>query len=259
MKRQLLVSIGLALSLALPVACTAQNAEAPRSEQPQAAAQPAPAPQPAQVEKPAQQQAPAAAAPKPQGPVNVLVPPAQGASPFLTEQNFVTKWAVLGPFTFAEDAFGGEHQQGAVDNQFIPNEAELTPAAEAPKGSKWTVQQFKEGAQAGAVDLDKLYDSVDHAAAYAVSYLESPTEVENAKLYLGSDDYIKVWVNGKLVHSYKTERRGSDWDQDVAQNVHLNKGLNRVVVKVVDVVGGFDFYFRLTDAKDMPYTVKAAE
>jgi hypothetical protein len=188
--------------------------------------------------------------------VSTLVLPSATASPFLTEANFVTNWLVLGPFTFAERDFGGGHQQAAADKEFMPNEGELDGTQEAPKGTKWQERQFREGAQAGAVDLDALYGGIDHAAAYAVAWLDCPEDLTDAKMLVGSDDYIKVWINGKLVHTYKTERRGSDWDQDSVRGIELKKGLNRVVVKCVDVVGGWDFYLRFTTAKDLPITVK---
>ena len=38
----------------------------------------------------------------------------------------------------------------------------------------------------------------------------------------------------------------------------MKQGYNRVVVKCVDVVLGWNFYFRLTDAKDRPMLVEAA-
>jgi hypothetical protein len=176
-----------------------------------------------------------AAAPKA---VSTLVMPAAGASPFLTEANFVTNWLVLGPFTFGEGDFGGDQQTAAANKEFMPNEGDLDGTQEAPAKTKWQEKQFKEGAQAGAVDLDALFGGIDHAAAYCVANLDCPEDLKDAKMLTGSDDYIKVWINGKQVHSYNKERRGSDWDQDTVKGIELKKGMNRVVVKCTDVVGG---------------------
>ena len=142
--------------------------------------------------------------PEPTKAISVLVLPDKDASPFLSEDNFVTKWLVLGPFTFTESDFGGDQQQAAVDKEFMPAEGALDGTQKAPKGTSWKEQQFKEGIQAGQCDLDGLYGGIEHAAAYAVAWVKCPKDLKGVKLYTGSDDYIKVWINGKLVHTYKT-------------------------------------------------------
>jgi hypothetical protein len=192
----------------------------------------------------------------PKGPVSELVLPTGATRAAVTQKDFVMDWLVLGPFEFRETDFGGGHQQSSADHLFMPNEANLDGSQEAPKGTSWRPVHFQGDANPGQVNLDELYNAVEHAAAYAVAWLDCPNEIKDAKLYVGSDDYLKVWVNGKLVHTYKTERRASAADQDIVPGVTLKKGLNRVVVKCVDVVLAWDFYLRLTDAKDRPIAVK---
>lgn len=192
--------------------------------------------------------------------VSQLVLPSKDANPFYDENNFVTKWLILGPFTFGENDFGGgDQQQAAADKEFVANEAALDGTQPAPDKTKWQEVQFKEGTQAGQADLDKLFNGIDHAAAYAVAFIDSPSDITDAKLMLGSDDYIKVWVNGKQVFEYKTARRGSDWDQDTVSGISLKKGMNRIVVKCVDIVSGWDFYFRIADKDGQAMVFKAAK
>ena len=221
----------------------------PRGARPGAATRPT-----AAVPAPA---APVAAA-APAKAVSQLVLPSKDASPFYDENNFVTKWLILGPFTFGENDFGGGEQQGAVDKEFVANEAALDGTQPAPDKTKWQEVQFKDGTQPGQADLDKLFNGIDHAAAYAVAFIDCPSDITDAKLMLGSDDYIKVWVNGKQVFEYKTARRGSDWDQDTVSGISLKKGMNRIVVKCVDVVSGWDFYFRIADKDGQPMAFKPA-
>ena len=189
--------------------------------------------------------------------VSLLVPPGDTTSPFLTEEDFVTKWLVLGPFTFGENDFGGGQQQAAAKKEFMPNEAALDGTQKGPEGTEWKEKQFTKGTQAGEVNLDAFYNSIDHAAAYAVAWVIAPADMTNVKMLVGSDDYITVWLNGKQVLSYDKERRGSDWDQDKATGLTLNKGVNRIVVKCVDVVSDYNFYLRLATKDDMPIAVKA--
>ena len=187
-----------------------------------------------------------------------LVPPTAKSSIFLTQKHFVTHWLVLGPFQFGEADFGGDQQQAAADKEFMPDEAALDGTQPAPKGTTWQEKDFRGDFQAGRIDLDGLYGTPDHAAAYAVAWLDCPEAIPDACLLVGSDDYITVWLNGKLVHAYKEKRRASEWDQDKVEGLSLRKGWNRVAVKCVDVVFDWEFYLRFADKEGRPIAVKAA-
>ena len=185
----------------------------------------------------------------------LTLPTAEAAA--VTEEHFVMNWLLLGPFTFDANDFGGEHQQPAADKEFMPQERHLNGTQAAPEPASWQEKQFTGGDRPGRIDLDALYEQVEHAAAYAVCWLNCPQDVPDATLLVGSDDYITVWINGKLVHCYKKERRAAEADQDKIENIALKKGYNRVVVKCVDVVLGWDFYLRLTDKDGKPIAAKA--
>jgi len=263
---------GMALMVAAAGCDSRQGSSESAEEQAEAAATEAPtenetevaAPEPAEAVNEGAQEQPEvtpqeAEAVEPVGAVNEVVPPGPDADPFLTEEDFVMRWRVLGPFTFDAADFGGGDQPASADELFVEDEAGLTGGEAAPDGTYWHEATFEGNVQAGQVDLDALYDGINHAAAYAVAYLYCPQPIENATLWVGSDDYIKVWINGELVHSYGVERRGSDWDQDEVSGVSMQEGYNRVVVKCVDVVGGWDFYFRLDDAEQNPYMIRPRE
>jgi hypothetical protein len=105
------------------------------------------------------------------------------------------------------------------------------------------------------IDFDALYGGLDFAAAYAVCDLYSPGGYDDLVLYAGSDDYITVWINGERVHEYATERRVPRPDDDIVKNVALKRGVNRIVVKVVEVVGDWGFYLRFAGGEDDPMEV----
>jgi hypothetical protein len=191
------------------------------------------------------------------GAVSELTLPTEKTSSSATEKSFVMDWLVLGPFKFGEADFGGDQQQPAAAHAFVRDEAALDGTQVAPPGAAWKANHFAGNAGTGQVDLDSFYGAIEHAAAYAVAWLDCPEDRSDLKLYVGSDDYLKIWINGKLVHTYDVQRRASSADQDVVKGIRLAKGLNRVVVKCVDVVFDWDFYLRLTDAKDKPVAVKA--
>jgi len=64
-------------------------------------------------------------------------------------------------------------------------------------------------------------------------------------LSLGSDDGIKVWLNGKAVHTNKVTRSLAA-DQDKV-TVQLQAGENKLLMKIVNATGGSGFYFNAGD------------
>ena len=74
--------------------------------------------------------------------------------------------------------------------------------------------------------------------AYAYAEIES-IHAREALLKCGSDDGIKVWINGHVVHE-KELQRGHSSGNDSAP-IHLVAGVNRVLVKVSQYDGGWGF------------------
>jgi hypothetical protein len=71
----------------------------------------------------------------------------------------------------------------------------------------------------------------------------------NALLLVGSDDGVKAWLNGKVVHANNTDR-GWAADQDAA-SVRLWQGTNEFMFKITQGGGGWVVSARLvgTDGK----------
>jgi hypothetical protein len=184
-----------------------------------------------------------------------LVLPGQKVN-FLDSKHFITKWLLLGPFNFKESDFGGDEQTAAVEKEFMPDEAKLDGTQEPPKDSKtkWQAKDHSGSGTPGEIDLGMD----EHAAMYAVAWVDCPEAITNAKLLVGSDDYIKVWINGKLVHTYKAASRAGEPDQDTIAGITLNKGENRIVVKCVNILAAWNFYLRFTDKDGNALAVKKA-
>lgn len=97
--------------------------------------------------------------------------------------------------------------------------------------------------------LGKLRTSIVVTANSAV-YLRTTITSEKAGdvvLRLGSDDSIKLWLNGTLIHDNKALRALAP-DQD-SVNLPLKAGANTVLVKVVNAAGGDGFYVAYSDPK----------
>jgi hypothetical protein len=99
----------------------------------------------------------------------------------------------------------------------------------------------------------------EDAIGYAVTYVTAPADMA-VKMKTGSDDQCKVWLNGKDVFKF-TDARPAEKDQDTTE-VMLKKGVNVLVVKVVNEKVDWSFCVRFTDKDDKPVaglTAKAGE
>ena len=97
----------------------------------------------------------------------------------------------------------------------------------------------------------------DFRATYAYRTIRS-AEARRVDLSLGSDDRLKVWLNGRLVFEHATPR-GAAPDQDRV-TVDLEEGDNPLLLKIVNDGGGYAFYFRTVPRLegDVPRAVESA-
>jgi hypothetical protein len=88
------------------------------------------------------------------------------------------------------------------------------------------------------------------SASYAHVYVYSPTS-RSAKLLVGSDDGIKVWLNGMNV---LTKDRYGGWSADqFTTNVSLQSGWNQLLCKISQDGGDYKFSARFTDLYGMTF------
>ncbi|MBW3543518.1 MAG: tetratricopeptide repeat protein, partial [Planctomycetes bacterium] len=89
-----------------------------------------------------------------------------------------------------------------------------------------------------------LDSNQQQVSMYAVTCVYSPDE-RSSTLFVGGDDLVRVWLNGRLVH--ETNRILSwVWDQDRVP-VTLRQGRNTLLVKVNNGTGNYFFRLRLAD------------
>ena len=82
-------------------------------------------------------------------------------------------------------------------------------------------------------------DVNDHSS-YAFITLESATAQPDVTMAAGSDDAIKIWLNGEVVHNNPIDREAVDF-QDTFK-VDLNKGDNLLLVKVSERGGWWSMF-----------------
>lgn len=146
---------------------------------------------------------------------------------------FITRWRVVGPFPFGgpgtglDDVNVGEPDVD-LDAQYTVNGATLSWEALPP---------------ALSVDLLTHFGPATNVVAYAYAEVISE-EDRDVVLRMSSDDGIKVWVNGEVVHNHDIDR-GAMIDQDSAP-ARLVAGANRILVKCSQGGGGWGFGVRIT-------------
>lgn len=166
--------------------------------------------------------------------------PAAATYQDLEPGQFMRRWLFLGPIHVpwkGKSYFPDE----AASNKFFDTES-LNPAQFEPRVKigetdyEWTTLY----SEYGVIDLTAAFDTW-FVVAYAWAQIEMPEETR-AVLGIGSDDCIKIWLNGKLVHE-KRGGRGVVPDNDRVP-VTFKKGSNQLVLKILNYGGSWGFACR---------------
>ncbi len=153
-------------------------------------------------------------------------------------------WASLSPardFVRAWRFSPTTHQWNATD-AFLPLDAAALSAIEtaaAARPLQTSRASFVDFAQA-------LPERTNSVAAYAFRIVRSD-RARKVKILAGSDDALRVWLNGALVIN-ALALRPADPDQDSAL-VELAAGENRLLVEVSQADGGWGLYLRIEDER----------
>lgn len=116
----------------------------------------------------------------------------------------------------------------------------LAPEDPQAAGVNW--KPLSRGVGAWEISLDAALGSHEYSAVFLRTRVWSPAELD-ARLELGSDDAIKAWLNGKLVHANYVHRSMGP-RQDLVP-VKLQAGWNDLLLKVVNHSGGWGCCCRL--------------
>lgn len=155
---------------------------------------------------------------------------------------FMREWLVAGPYAVGETEQERRSGFRSDDNIGLLNVA--SDKAPQPITLNGTTHAWVgHSSSTDGVNFDKIFQK-DYAAAYALAELKS-AEDKTVFLGIGSDDALRVWLNGKLVHN-NWIARGMETDDDIVA-LRLKKGSNQLLIKVQDQQEGWGFICRILD------------
>ena len=170
----------------------------------------------------------------------VITLPAFTANHIVTSDvngEYIKEWLVLGPFfpndldkDFLAADVGGEAK---ID----PKEGDLITI---PRGTTLTWKKYS--IKGNVINLLDAAGNHNNVTAYAFCILQSEI-AGKAEVYLGSDDGVAVWINGKRVHNNPIDR-AITLDEDVFE-ANLKAGSNHCLVKVSQEIWTWGFAMRV--------------
>ncbi len=165
-----------------------------------------------------------------------------GAASGLAERlGMITQWHVIGPWP--------NNNYDAYDKVLPPEKkVELDkPITDGKVKRTWKPVVTKD--PQGRVDLRAQFKDNQNKVAYATTEVVSDKD-RRVVFRTGSDDGMKVWVNGKPAFG-KNGPRALAVDADQFP-VKLSKGTNRLLVKVLNGSGAWEFCVRATTEAGRP-------
>jgi len=160
---------------------------------------------------------------------------------YARQAGFVTHWWLTGPFPSPEKA---AWEKVYFPEQEIALEKEYEVEGQKYRWKAWVCPDVQ-----GITDLRAQFTPADNVAAYA--YAEVTVEADQeVDFRIGSDDDVVCWLNGERIHANPASRP-LVVDQDVV-HTRLQAGVNRILLKVLQGGGQWEFCLRITDREGNP-------
>jgi hypothetical protein len=172
---------------------------------------------------------------------------------------FLRRWLLLEPIkkpNRTNTVFTDSYVRNAFATEYFPNQFTVVPrdgdkvtvageelAWHALDSTNFNVKLFRL-----AYGLNKpIYGVI----FWAVTVVESPREIQNARLAVGSNAASIWWFNGKETVDLFTDRR-MVMDDVLSKRITINKGRNIIRGAVINGPGMSDFCVRFVDANGEP-------
>ncbi len=185
--------------------------------------------------------------------------PARSSPKTPDADGFLQRWLLLEPITKpnrTNTVFVDSYVRNAMNTEYFPNQFTAIPhdaekvkvgdqelAWHALDSANWNVKLFR-----FAYGLNKPTYGV---LFWAVTIVNSPREIQNARMAVGSNSASMWWLNGKEAVLLSGDRR-MVMDDCVSKRLTLNKGKNVIRGAVINGPGLSDFCVRFIDEKGQP-------
>ncbi len=156
-------------------------------------------------------------------------------------EGFVVDWWVVTPLPNG-DGKGLERKDFPEETVELDKEHRV-----GERRFRW--QQISEVSLDGRVNLVPFFRRGENVVTYAYAELDCAA-ARDALLKMGSDDGIACWLNSERLH-LNNARRGLKIDEDVVK-ARLKEGKNKILLKISQTDGSWEFAFRITDPEGKP-------
>ncbi len=175
-------------------------------------------------------------------------------------KTFMQKWLLCGPFkiykaTSDEPNWGektAEQKEAFNKDYLLEHGGERNIKANPDLTHSYDDNQYQwkfYESEKRSIDFWNVYGEIEQAVAYAYAEIES-SEERSAYLRVGSDDAMKIWLNGELVYEFWGGRQLNYYSAFVP--IKLKKGSNCITVKVLNMMLNWEFVCRIVDPNDLP-------
>ncbi len=158
---------------------------------------------------------------------------------------FLQDWLVLGsiPINGMDD----------IEKDYLSSiggEANVRPAEGQTVTIAGTEMKWRPAHTKDIVDLQRFFQGgrTEDALAYAYTTIQR-NEAGKVYLTLGTDDGVKIWLNGKMVHRV-LRFRALSLDEDRLE-LQMNAGDNRLLLKIQQSKGGWGYAVRMLENTDI--------
>src|ERR1700733_12385112 len=168
----------------------------------------------------------------------------------------IKDWSLIGPFKFAAQDLGSTNphfQMSGLNHDYLKDigysEDTITSSnlqTIEHSGAPFTKYKSKEP----SILFAELYPNTEYAVIYAVAVITSISEGDIG-VQAGSDDGLKLWINGQVViETSNTIRRALSISPHAAV-VHLRKGKNLILAKIDQKRLGWAFKMSLLSPSEI--------
>ena len=151
-------------------------------------------------------------------------------------RRFIADWNLIGPFDAPDMSF--------LQTAYPPEKEIDFSRTYKGKGNTTLRWQKIKAEPSGYMRLENRITPSERGIVYGATYVFSP-EKKEVLMLVGSDDGVRIWLNGSLIHT-NPAYRGAYPDQDRIPAT-LEKGWNTLLIKVLQGGGGWGYYVRFVD------------